>query len=77
MGGTAMRQRECMAMNGGRDERLRPAVAVVAIPLLVGRPIMLDLEHKPISLLNKKNTSGNQLFIKNYNIKKGIQFGIC
>lgn len=76
MGGTAMRQRECVAMNGGRDERLRPAVAVVDIPLLVGRPIMLDLEHKPISLLNKKNASGNHFFFY-YNIKKGIQFGIC
>lgn len=53
MGGTAVRHRECVAMNGGRDERLRPAVAVVAVPLLVGRPIMLDLEHKQ-SVYSKK-----------------------
>ncbi len=66
-----MRQRECMAMNGGRDESLRPAVAVVAIPLLVGRPIMLDLEHKPISLLNKKKHKWQSIIYKKLQYKKG------
>lgn len=36
MGGTSMRQSEGVAMYGGRDECLRAAVAVVAVPLLVG-----------------------------------------
>lgn len=41
-----MRQSKGVAMYGGRDERLRPAVAVAAIPLLMGGAKMLDLKHK-------------------------------
>lgn len=54
VGGTTVRQSEGVAMYGGRDERLRAAVAVVSVPLLVGRAIMLDLKHKPISLFQER-----------------------
>lgn len=54
VGGTTVRQSEGVAMYGGRDECLRAAVAVVSVPLLVGRAIMLDLKHKPISLFQER-----------------------
>lgn len=44
VGGAAVRQREGVAMYGGRDVGLRSPVAVVAVPLLVGGAVMLHLD---------------------------------